>query len=36
MFTIMFVLTYTCFPIFLSIYCNVMFGTIKNEGEDED
>ena len=29
MLIIMFVLTYACFPIFLSAYYNVMFATIK-------
>ena len=29
MFIIMFVITYACFPIFLSIYCNAMLATIK-------
>jgi len=32
----MFVLTYICFPIFLSVYCNVMFATIKKRKKDED
>ena len=26
---IMFVLIYACFPIFLSVYCNIMFAMIK-------
>jgi len=29
MLIIMFVLTYACFPIFLSAYCNIMLATIK-------
>ena len=35
MFIIMFVVTYAYFPIFLSIYCNVMLTTIK-KGKDEN
>ena len=30
---IMFILTYVCFLIFLSIYCNVMLATIKKWGK---
>ena len=36
MLIIMFVLTYICFPILLSIYCNIMLVTIKKQEEDED
>ena len=31
MLIIMFVLTYVCFPIFLSVYYNIMFAAIKKE-----
>ena len=33
MFIVMFVLTYACFSIFLSVYCNVMLVTIKKKRE---
>jgi len=32
---IVFVLTYACFPIFLSGYCNVMLAIIKKGEKDE-
>jgi len=36
MLIIMFVLTYACSPIFLSVYYNVMLAMIKKGEEDED